>query len=103
MVKDYKNTFPAHAKPAKKHFSPITILKGSKAKTLIKDSEKYLVLSKVLKNNQDYFESIGTQGFLDFSQVELKVRVKEAETGAYYGPNLKKLIEEEKKREKLLM
>jgi len=98
---DYKNTFPAHAKPAKKHFSPITIVKGSKAKTLIKDSEKYPVLSKVLKNNQDYFESIGTQGFLDFSQVELKVRVKEAETGAYYGPNLKKLIEEERERGKV--
>ena len=28
----------------------------------------------------------------------MKVRVKEAETGAYYGPNLKKLIEEEKKK-----
>ena len=98
---DYKNTFPAHAKPAKKHFSPITIVKGSKAKILIKDSEKYVVLSKVLKNNHDYFESIGTQGFLDFSQVELKVRVKEAETGAYYGTNLKKLIEEERKKGKV--
>ena len=98
---DYKNTFPAHAKPAKKHFSPITIVKGSKAKILIKDSEKYVVLSKVLKNNQDYFESIGTKGFLDFSQVELKVRVKEAETGAYYGTNLKKLIEEERKKGKV--
>ena len=98
---DYKNTFPAHAKPAKKHFSPITIVKGSKAKILIKDSEKYLTLSKVLKNSEDYFESIGTKGFLDFSQVELKVRVKEAETGAYYGPNLKKLIDEEKKKGKV--
>ena len=98
---DYNNTFPAHAKPAKKHFSPITIVKGSKAKILIKDSEKYLTLSKVLKNSEDYFESIGTKGFLDFSQVELKVRVKEAETGAYYGPNLKKLIDEEKKKGKV--
>ena len=98
---DYKNTFPAHAKPAKKHFSPITIVKGSKAKILVKDSEKYLTLSKVLKNGEDYFESIGTKGFLDFSQVELKVRVKEAETGAYYGPNLKKLIDEEKKKGKV--
>ena len=98
---DYKNTFPAHAKPAKKHFSPITIVKGSKAKILIKDSEKYLTLSKVLKNGEDYFESIGTKGFLDFSQVELKVRVKEAETGAYYGPNLKKIIDEEKKKGKV--
>ncbi len=99
---DYKNTFPAHAKPAKKHFSPITIVKGKKAKTLIQDSEKYNVLSKVLKNTEDYFESIGTKNFLDFSQVELKVRVKEAETGAYYGSKLKKLIEEEKKKGKVV-
>ena len=96
---DYNNTFPAHSKPAKKHFSPITIVKGTKAKTLIKDSEKYSTLSKVLKNTEDYFESIGTKNFLDFSQVELKVRVKEAETGAYYGPNLKKILDEEKKKD----
>jgi len=98
---DYNNTFPAHSKPAKKHFSPITIVKGTKAKTLIKGSEKYDTLSKVLKNNEDYFESIGTKNFLDFSQVELKVRVKEAETGAYYGPNIKKLLEQESKKGKV--
>jgi hypothetical protein len=96
---DYNNTFPAHFKPAKKHFSPITIVKGTKAKTLIKDSEKYDTLSKVLKSNEDYFESIGTKNFLDFSQVELKVRVKEAETGAYYGTNLKKILTQEKKKD----
>ena len=99
---DYNNTFPAHAKPAKKHFSPITIVTGKKAKTLIKASEKYSTLSKVLKNTDDYFESIGTKNFLDFSQVELKVRVKEAETGAYYGPNLKKLLAEEAKKGKVV-
>jgi hypothetical protein len=99
---DYKNTFPAHAKPAKKHFKPITIVKGKKAKEMIQDSEKYNVLSKVLKNNEDYFESIGTKNFLDFSQVELKVRVKEAETGAYYGHNIKKLLEEEAKKGKVV-
>ena len=98
---DYNNTFPAHSAPAKKHFSPITIVRGTKAKTLIKDSEKYKTLSKVLKNNEDYFESIGKQNFLDFSQVELKVRVKEAETGAYYGPNLKKILAEEKKKDRV--
>ena len=98
---DYKNTFPAHSKPAKKNFKPITIVKGKKAKTLIKDSQKYLSLSKVLKDSEEYFESIGTKGFLDFSQVELKVRVKEAETGAYYGPNIKKLLEEEAKTGKV--
>ena len=95
---DYKNTFPAHAQPAKKHFKPITIVTGKKAKDLIQDSKKYNILSKILKNTEKFFESVGTNNYLDFSQVELKVRVKEAETGAYYGPNLKKLIEEEKKK-----
>ena len=98
---DYNNTFPAHAQPAKKHFSPITIVKGKKAKVMIKSSEKYNTLSKILKDSDEYFESIGTKGFLDFSQVELKVRVKEAETGAYYGPNLKKLLAEEAKKGKV--
>ena len=95
---DYKNTFPAHAQPAKKHFKPISIVTGKKAKDLIQDSKKYNILSKILKNTEKFFESVGTNNYLDFSQVELKVRVKEAETGAYYGPNLKKLIEEEKKK-----
>ena len=98
---DYNNTFPAHAAPAKKHFSPISIVKGKKAKTALKDSEKYNVLSRVLKDSQDYFESVGAKGFLDFSQVELKVRVKEAETGAYYGSNIKKLLAQEAKKGKV--
>jgi len=95
---DYNNTFPAHSAPAKKNFKDISIIKGRKAKVLIKDSKKYSSLSKVLKDNDEYFESIGAKGFLDFSQVELKVRVKEAETGAYYGPNIKKLLAEEAKK-----
>ena len=94
---DYKNTFPANAQPAKKHFSPISIVTGKKAKTLI--SEPKLV--KELKNNEKYFESVGTKNYLDFSQVELKVRVKEAETGLYYGPNLRKLLDEEMKNSKV--
>ena len=98
---DYNNTFPAHSKPAKKHFKPISIVKGKNAKDMIKESEKFKILSKVLKDSTDYFESVGVKGFLDFSQVELKVRVKEAETGAYYGPNLKKLLEDEKKKGKV--
>ena len=89
---DYKNTFPAHAQPAKKHFSPISIVTGKKAKTLISEPK----LEKQLKNTEKYFESVGTKNYLDFSQVELKVRVKEAETGDYYGKKLQKLLDEEK-------
>jgi len=94
---DYKNTFPANAQPAKKHFSPISIVTGKKAKTLISEPK----LEKELKNNEKYFESVGTKNYLDFSQVELKVRVKEAETGLYYGPNLRKLLDEEMKYSKV--
>ncbi len=96
---DYHNTFPAKSAPAKKNFPDISIVTGQKAKVLIKGSEKYDSLSKVLKNSDKYFESVSKKGFLDFSQVELKVRVKETETGLYYGPNLKKLLEEEKKND----
>ena len=98
---DYNNTFPAKSAPAKKNFKPITIVTGRKAKEMIKGSEKYDSLSKILVNGENYFESVGTEGYIDFSQIELKVRVKEAETGAYYGPNLKKLIEKEKKKGKV--
>ena len=98
---DYNNTFPAKSAPAKKNFKPITIVTGRKAKEMIKGSAKYDTLSGILENSEDYIESVGTEGYIDFSQVELKVRVKEAETGAYYGPNLKKLIEKEKKKGKV--
>ncbi len=92
---DYSNTFPAHSQPAKAHFKPISIVTGKKAKDMIKNSRKFAKLSPLLKSNEKFFESVGEKGYLDFSQVELKVRVKEAETGPYYGPNLKKLLEEE--------
>ena len=98
---DYNNTFPAKSAPAKNNFKPITIVTGRKAKEMIKGSAKYDTLSGILVNSEDYFESVGTEGYIDFSQIELKVRVKEAETGAYYGPNLKKLIEKEKKKGKV--
>ena len=98
---DYKNTFPAHSKPAKKNFRSISVIRGNKAKLMLKNSEKYLSLSKVLKDNHEYFETVGTKDFIDFCQVELKVRVKEAETGAYYGPNIKKLLQEQEKMGKV--
>ena len=93
---DYHNTFPAHSGPAKKNFKDISIVTGKKAKVMLKGSEKYNALSKLLNDRDKYFESVGKKGFIDFSQVELKVRVKEAETGLYYGPNIKKLLDEEK-------
>jgi len=93
---DYHNTFPAHSAPAKKNFKDVSIVTGKKAKAMILGSEKYDSLSKLLNDKDKYFESVGKKGFIDFSQVELKIRVKEAETGLYYGPNLKKLLDEEK-------
>ncbi len=96
---DYSNMFPGKLGTSKKRFgNDLTIISGKEAKLRIKDSPKVASMSKVLKDGQKFFESIGTKGYIDFSQVELKVRVKEAETGLYYGRNLKKLIEEEQKK-----
>lgn len=99
---DYNNTFPGKLGTAKKRFGKdLTVVSGKDAKEMIKDSPKIKKLTPVLKNTQKFFESVGKKGYLDFSQVELKVRVKEAETGAYYGPNIKKLLEEEAKTGKV--
>ena len=96
---DYNKTFPQHAGPAKKHFgggnSPLSIVSGKDAKVMIKDSPKYKTLAKNLPNTEKFFESVKVAGYPDFTQVILKVRVKEAETGDYYGPNLQKLLDEE--------
>ena len=37
---DYKNTFPAHSSPAKNNFKSVSVVKGNKAKILLKNSEK---------------------------------------------------------------
>tara|TARA_B100000131_G_scaffold157492_1_gene152759 strand:+ start:530 stop:1915 length:1386 start_codon:yes stop_codon:yes gene_type:complete len=99
---DYNKTFPQHAGPAKKHFgggnSPISIVTGKAAKVMIKNSPKYETLSKNLPNAETFFESVKVAGYPDFTQVILKVRVKEAETGKYYGANLQKLLDEEAKK-----
>ena len=93
---DYKNTFPGKLGTAKKNFGKgVTVKTGKEAKDMIKLSPKYTTLERVLKNTERYFETVGEKGYIDFSQVELKVRVKEAETGEYYGHNLKKLIDQE--------
>ena len=96
---DYSNTFPGKLGTAKKRFGrDLSVVTGKQAKDLIKNSEKFDTLKSILVNNQKFFESVGKKGYIDFSQVELKVRVKEAETGQYYGANLKKLIDEEVKK-----
>tara|TARA_R100001594_G_C4024731_1_gene259918 strand:- start:113 stop:1483 length:1371 start_codon:yes stop_codon:yes gene_type:complete len=93
---DYNNTFPGKLGTAKKRFGKgVTVVTGKDAQGMIKDSPKFKTLKTILKNSEKFFESLGIKGYLDFSQVELKVRVKEAETGLYYGPNLKKLIDAE--------
>ena len=99
---DYHKTFPQHAGPAKKHFgggnSPLSIVSGKDAKAIIKRSPKYETLAKDLPDAETFFETIKVKGYPDFSQVELKVRVKEAETGEYYGQKLEKILAEEEKK-----
>ena len=55
------------------NFKDISIVTGKKAKNMIKGSEKYDSLSKVLKSSDKYFESISKKGFLDFSPSQLGI------------------------------
>ena len=108
---DYFNTFPTDNKqgPARK-FKGVTVVNGTKAKQMITASPtKSNEIKKEIKNSDNYFETLNVDRIQDFSQVKLKVRVKEAETGALYGSNLSKLnkiiddeIEKTKKLKKRL-
>ena len=96
---DYTNTFPGKLGTAKKRFGKdISVIKGKEAKEMIpvSKSPKYKKKIAALINTEKFFETVGVKGYPDFTQVELKVRVKEAETGDYYGSKLQKLLDEEK-------
>ena len=98
---DYNNTFPSKRGTAKRRFGKdLTMVTGKEAKVLIpkRKTTKYESKIKALKDPDKFFETIGIKGYPDFSQVELKVRVKEAETGEYYGKKLQKFLDEEKEK-----
>jgi len=104
---DYFNTFPTDNKQGpSRRFKGVSVVTGTKAKQMITASPtKSNEIKKEIKNSDNYFETLNVQGIQDFSQVELKVRVKEAETGALYGSNLSKLnkiIDDEVKKTKKL-
>ena len=96
---DYNNTFPSRRGTARKRFGKdLVTVTGKEAKELIpqRKTKKFENKIKALKTTDKFFETIGIKGYPDFSQVELKVRVKEAETGDYYGEKLQKFLDEEK-------
>ena len=98
---DYKNTFPSRLGTAKKRFGKdLSVVSGKEAKDLIptRKTKKFESKIKLLKSSDKFFETIGVKNYPDFSQVELKVRVKEAETGEYYGKKLQKFLDEEKEK-----
>ena len=104
---DYFNTFPINNDQGpSRRFKGVSVVAGNKAKQMITASPtKSNELTKEINANERYFETLNVQGIQDFSQVELKVRVKEAETGALYGSNLtklQKLVEDETKKTKKL-
>ena len=68
---DYHNTFPAHSGPAKKNFKDVSIVTGKKAKVMLKGSDKFDSLSKLLTDKDKYFESISKKGFLDLSLIHI--------------------------------
>ena len=98
---DYNNTFPSKLGTARKRFGKdLSVVTGKEAKDLIptRKTKKFENKIKLLKSSDKFFETIGVKNYPDFSQVELKVRVKEAETGEYYGKRLQKFLDEEKEK-----
>ena len=98
---DYNNTFPAQHKPSQRHFKDVTVVTGKKAKEKIDGilKERYNKMAPLLKNSEEFFETFAVDNYNDFTQVVLKIRVKEAETGTLYGTNLKKIVEKIQKQE----
>lgn len=70
------------------------IVTGKQAKQLVRPPSRRAIVDKHLVDNKKYFV---TQGVVhpDFSTVELKIRLKEAEVGSQYGNEVKALVQEE--------
>lgn len=94
---EYDKTFPNTDRFSQKHFKDVSIVKGAVAKRRTPITQKNAAAIKQLSMNKEYFDTVGVKGFIDFSRVTLKVGVKEAETGKFYGQKLQKLIEEQQK------
>ncbi len=86
----YNKTFPNAL--GKSAVFGTTIVTGTQAKKMLPEFRQEQI-SKFIVDRQSYFESIGDQGYPDFSQVHLKIALKEAEVGTQYGSNLQKLID----------
>ena len=90
----YNKTFPNEL--GKSSVFGTTVVTGAQAKQKL-PGFRQKEISKYIRNNMSYFETIEEEGYPDFSVVQLKVILKEQETGFFYGNELKKLLEEEQK------
>ena len=96
----YNKTFPNEL--GKSSVFGTTVVTGLQAKQKLPPA-RAKEISKYIRNNMSYFETIEEEGYPDFSVVNLKVTLKEAETGFFYGDQLKKLLDEEQEDSKVVL
>ncbi len=100
---DYHSVFPNTS--GQSQVFDVTIVTGQQAKGMVTKAKKPTKLQKEtqnrLKPSQKYFHSKAKGLKPDFSQVDLKIKLKHAEVGPMYGSSLQKILakstEEQKK------
>ena len=94
---DYHDTFPMSNKLSTKFFKEVSIVSGGDARKLLIDPKQ----KRLISTGRNYFETIDVANYNDFTQVELKVRVKKAETDLFYGKEFARLVKAIQKEQKL--
>ena len=94
---DYHDTFPMSNKLSTKFFKEVSIVSGGDARKLLIDPKQ----QRLISTDRNYFETIDIDNYNDFTQVELKVRVKKAETDLFYGKEFARLVKAIQKEQKL--
>ena len=72
-----------------------SVVNGKAAKEMVAPPSRRKVVNKYLNDREVYFSTYGTKGKPDFSQVTLKIALKEAEVGTQFGSAVQALVQEE--------
>ena len=95
---DYHSVFPNTS--GQSQVFDVTIVSGQQAKGMVTKAKKPTKAQKEtqgrLKPSQKYFHSKAKGLKADFSQVDLKIKLKHAEVGPMYGSSLQKILDKSK-------
>tara|TARA_B100000287_G_scaffold429496_1_gene482943 strand:- start:57 stop:1472 length:1416 start_codon:yes stop_codon:yes gene_type:complete len=98
---DYHSVFPNTS--GQSSVFDVTIVTGQQAKGMVTKAKKPTKLQKEtqnrLKPSQKYFYSKAKGLKADFSQVDLKIKLKHAEVGPMYGSSLQKILDKSKEEQ----